>query len=123
MHLGVQSRTSCCDLYNLLEFPLMVAYKYPYDLYHQAFDNPKLANLPACAKVDEDGTVSEVFTYAELCSLGRDMAHWFNTVLEVKEGDCVGVAIERSGLWLSTLLACSTLGAVMAPLDPSGDEE
>ncbi|KAF4684962.1 hypothetical protein FOZ63_007592, partial [Perkinsus olseni] len=83
----------------------MVAYKYPYDLYHQAFENPELAHRTACVKVGEDGTVSGVLTYAELCSEGRDMAYWLSAILGVKEGDCVAVAIERSGAWLSILLA------------------
>ncbi|KAF4678212.1 hypothetical protein FOL47_003274 [Perkinsus chesapeaki] len=100
----------------------MVAYKYPYNLYHHAFEDPLLASLTACATLETDGTVTGVLTYAEICSKGKDMAYWLSEVLGVKEGDCVGVAIERSATWVSVLLACSALGTVMAPLDPSANE-
>lgn len=61
-------------------------------------------------------------SYHELNQKANQLANWLNAH-DIKPGDCVGVAIDRSAEYITAILAVLKVGASYMPLDPSYPDE
>lgn len=64
-----------------------------------------------------------LLTYRELQETSRQLASYLHRIRNVKQGDVVGVCVERSSELVISLLAVLRAGAAYVPLDPDYPDE